>query len=56
MEKVTLLNIHFPVHGNWQGLGMGEIVVVWLAYILSEGDHRLNSVVKKRRRFISVRA
>jgi len=44
MKIAALLNKHFPVHGNWQGLGMGEIVVVWLAYILSEGDHRLNSV------------
>ena len=44
MKIAALLNKHFPVHGNWQGLGVGEIVVVWLAYILSEGDHRLNSV------------
>jgi transposase len=32
------------MHGNWRGLSFGETVVVWLAYILSEGDHRLNSV------------
>ena len=47
MEKMNiaaLLDNHFPVHGNWQGLRLGEIVVAWLAYILSEGDHRLNSV------------
>jgi len=47
MEKMNiaaLLDKHFPMHGNWQGLSLGEIVVVWLAYILSEGDHRLNSV------------
>jgi transposase len=47
MEKMNiaaLLDKHFPMHGNWQGLSLGEVVVVWLAYILSEGDHRLNSV------------
>jgi transposase len=32
------------MHGNWQGLSLGEVVVVWIAYILSEGDHRLNHV------------
>ena len=44
MNIATLLNKHFPMHGNWRGLSFGETVVVWLAYILSEGDHRLNSV------------
>lgn len=44
MEIANLLDKHFPLHGSWQGLGIGEIVVVWLAYILSEGDHRLNAV------------
>ena len=44
MNIAALLNKHFPMHGNWQGLSLGETVVAWLAYILSEGDHRLNSV------------
>lgn len=44
MNMAALLDKHFPVHGNWQGLSLGQIVVVWLAYILSKGDHRLNSV------------
>lgn len=44
MNIAALLDKHFPMHGNWQGLSLGQIVVVWLAYILSEGDHRLNSV------------
>ena len=44
MEVARLLNQHFPTHGNWQGLSLGEVAVVWLAYILSEGDHRLNGV------------
>jgi len=44
MNIAALLDKHFPMHGNWQGLSLGQIVIVWLAYILSEGDHRLNSV------------
>jgi transposase len=44
MNIAALLDKHFPMHGNWQGLSLGQIVLVWLAYILSEGDHRLNSV------------
>ena len=39
-----MLDKHFPTHGNWQGLSLGKVVVVWLSYILSEGNHRLNSV------------
>ena len=41
MNIAALLNKHFPMHGNWQGLSFGETVVAWLAYILSEGEHRL---------------
>lgn len=44
MEIASLLDAHFPVHGNWQGLSLGEISTVWLSHVLSEGDHRLNSV------------
>ena len=44
MEIASLLDTHFPTHGNWQGLSLGEMGIVWLSHILSEGDHRLNSV------------
>ena len=39
-----LLDKHFPTHGNWQGLSLGAVSQVWLAYILSEGDHRMSPV------------
>ena len=42
--NIAMLDEHFPTHGNWQGLSLGNVTVVCLAYILSEGDHRLNSV------------
>ncbi len=42
MQVATLLDRHFPTHGNWQGLSLGMISVVWLSHILSEGDHWLN--------------
>ena len=44
MRLAELIDEQFPGHGNWQGLSIGHVVVVWLAYILSEGDHRLNHV------------
>jgi transposase len=40
----TLLNQHFKVHGNWDGLDIGQTVEVWLIYILSCGEHRLYPV------------
>jgi transposase len=39
-----LLDQHFPTHGNWGGLSLGWVTVVWLTPILSEADHRLNHV------------
>lgn len=39
-----LLDAHFPTHGNWKGASLGWTASVWLAYILSRGDHRLNQV------------
>ena len=33
-----------PRHGNRQGLGWGQMVVTWLAHILSEGDHYMHHV------------
>lgn len=35
-----LLNEHLPRHWKQQGLDWGWVIVIWLAYILSEGDHR----------------
>ena len=41
MGLATLLDTHFPTHGNWQGLGFGRVATIWLSSILSRGDHRL---------------
>jgi transposase len=40
MELPELLNEHLPRHWKQQGLDWGWVVVIWLSYILSEGDHR----------------
>ena len=43
-------------HGLWQGCSVGTIVVVWLSYILTEQDHRLEPVrewVNKRQALFS---
>jgi len=40
----TLADEHFKAHGNWQGLSLGKVLMGWLSYVLSQGDHRLNQV------------
>lgn len=42
MGVPRLLDSYFRQHGNWQGLPASWVATVWLVYILSEGDHRLN--------------
>ena len=44
MSVATLLDEHFPGHGNWRGLSLGITCVVWLGHILSQANHRLNHV------------
>ncbi|MBI3973994.1 MAG: transposase [Chloroflexi bacterium] len=44
MGLAAVLDAHFPTHGNWVGLSLGPTTVVWLAHLLSQGDHRLNQV------------
>lgn len=44
MGAQALLDEHFPTHGNWVGLSLGWVSVVWLTHLLSESDHRLNHV------------
>jgi transposase len=44
MHVASLLDEHFPTHGNWQGLSLGAVTSVWMTFILSEANHRLNHV------------
>ncbi|WP_373545875.1 IS1634 family transposase [Chamaesiphon sp.] len=44
MGVQELLDQHFPTHGNWQGLSLGQVAIVWLSHILSQADHRMNQV------------
>src|SRR5919197_2184807 len=44
MGVPPLLDEHFPTHGNWVGLSLGWVTVIWLTHILSQADHRLNHV------------
>jgi transposase len=41
MSLPSLIDKHFPTHGNWQGLSLGWVSTIWLSAILSRGDHRL---------------
>ena len=45
MQVAALLDRHYPTHANWAGdLTFGEVACVWLAYLVSTGDHRLNQL------------
>ena len=44
MGVVEVLDNHLPRHWKQRGLSWGWTVVIWLAYILTEGDHRKVSV------------
>jgi transposase len=47
MEQIGLRKVidnHIPEHGNQRELSWGWTTVIWLAYIVSEGDHRKVSV------------
>ena len=44
MQVASLLDQHFPTHGNWQGLSLGTVSVAWLSHILWEGDQWLSHV------------
>jgi len=42
MDRV--IDSHIPVHWKQRDLSWGQTCIIWLAYILSEGDHRKVSV------------
>jgi transposase len=44
MEIQTQIDNEIKPHGLWQGSSVGSLVVVWLCYILTEHDHRLEPV------------
>jgi transposase len=44
LQLPELLDRHLGNHGNHQGLSNGWLAVLWLAFIVSEGDHRKSTV------------
>jgi len=44
MELPEVLDRHIPRHWTQRGLSWGWTAVIWLAYIVTEGDHRKVSV------------
>ena len=44
MGLPEVLERHLPRHGTQRGRSWGRTAVIWLAYILTEGDHRKVSV------------
>jgi transposase len=56
MGLVEVLDHHLPRHWKQRGLSWGWTVVIWLAYILTEGDHRkvsMEAYVKGMRQTLS---
>src|SRR5881296_1568445 len=46
MRVAELLDKHFPTNGNWTGLSLGWVTVVWLTFIISEGT--IGSLISSR--------
>jgi transposase len=45
LELPATLDRHFPAPPHWKGpLTPGEVLAVWLVFVVSEGDHCLNHV------------
>jgi len=45
LQVAPLLDRHFPTGHRWKGdLSLGEVVCCWLAFLTTEGDHRLYHV------------
>src|SRR5690349_530428 len=43
LRLAEFVDRHFPPHHLWKGeLSRGEVVSVWLAFLTSQGDHRLS--------------
>jgi transposase len=45
LKVAEILDRHFPSGHRWKGeLTFGEVACVWIAFITSQGDHRLSEV------------
>jgi transposase len=44
LRVAELIDKHFPTNGNRTGVSLGQMLVIWLTFILSQADHRLNQV------------
>src|SRR5262249_30292152 len=44
MRVDELIDRHFPTNGNRTGLSLGQMCSIWLTFILTQADHRLNQV------------
>lgn len=44
LRVAQLIDKHFPTNGNRTGLSLGQMCIIWLTFMLSQADHRLNQV------------
>lgn len=54
MKIAEVLDKHIPTHGHRKGLSVGELSIVWLVYILSQADHRMNRVQEWAKRRLDI--
>lgn len=44
MDVAGQIDSSIKTHGNRQGLSLGWMILVWLIFIISQHDHRMNRV------------
>ncbi len=44
MGLASLLDAHFPMHGDREGLSLGTLATIWLTHLHAPADHRMNRV------------
>src|SRR5258708_19843274 len=42
MGLAAVLDKNLRAHGKWQGMRLGGVRMVWVAYVVSEGENRMN--------------
>jgi hypothetical protein len=49
------LDVYFKPHGTWEGISLGWTIAVWITHILSERDHRQQTLSICTRQQVSER-
>lgn len=44
LKLASLIDASIVTHKNREGISLGDLLTLWLCYLISEGDHRLSTV------------